>query len=510
MTMTLPSTSCGPDVRGVRGQSAARIWKPPAGDLSLDLGRESVDLAGQCGLALDDWQAEELTYAMSQLPDGRWAAFEVGDVVPRQNGKGSKLEARQLAGLVLIDEPLQIHSAHETKTMHEHFRRMVLLIDGAPLWLRKRFKPHRTGSGQETIETKSGCRLRFLARSRGSGRGFSGNVIYLDEAFKIVGGVIAALMPTMSAQPNPQIHYSSSAPISIPESAHLRVVRRRAIEEPEMNPRLAFSEHSIREVDKPTRSTPDREIIRLVAIANPALGIRIDPEFILAEFAAVRSDEDTFDEWCTERLGIPGPEPGAGGQERALDLAAWDAREDRESTIAGTVVLGVDVSPDRQWSSIGAAGKRPDGISWHGEVLAHKPRTGWIVDRVLELRAAHDIADNVVLDVSGPAGSLVAEFEEAGIGVDTVSARGHAAACGLLYDLVTAEPAGGTGVFHTGQKDLRYGVSHADTVPYGKGGAWFWSPEGSVEITPLKAVTLALGAAVGLPPSETKKPTYAF
>src|SRR5512135_2349968 len=79
-------------------------------------GSEAVDLAASAGLTLDDWQAYSLDVALGERRDGKWSAFEVGLVVPRQNGKGGVLEARELAGLFLFDERLILHSAHEFKT----------------------------------------------------------------------------------------------------------------------------------------------------------------------------------------------------------------------------------------------------------------------------------------------------------------------------------------------------------------------------------------------------------
>jgi hypothetical protein len=58
----------------------------------------------------------------NERADGKWAAFEVGLNVARQNGKGSILEARELAGLFLLGERLIIHSAHEFATSLEAFR----------------------------------------------------------------------------------------------------------------------------------------------------------------------------------------------------------------------------------------------------------------------------------------------------------------------------------------------------------------------------------------------------
>src|SRR5262245_37459467 len=95
-------------------------------------GPEAVDLAAAAGLRLDPWQAAGLEDALGEDSRGNWAAFEVGLIVPRQNGKGSILEARELAGLFLFGEELILHSAHEFKTAAEAFRRVLALIEGTP------------------------------------------------------------------------------------------------------------------------------------------------------------------------------------------------------------------------------------------------------------------------------------------------------------------------------------------------------------------------------------------
>jgi hypothetical protein len=54
--------------------------------------------------------------------------------VPRQNGKGEVLMARELFGLFELGERLIIHTAHEFKTSAEHFHRLEAVVrdcDGA-------------------------------------------------------------------------------------------------------------------------------------------------------------------------------------------------------------------------------------------------------------------------------------------------------------------------------------------------------------------------------------------
>ena len=95
-------------------QVPTHLVVPPSAVSSA--GAEAVELAALAGLFLDPWQELVLQSALSERADGKWAALEVGLVVPRQNGKGSILEARELAGMFLLGEELILHSAHVFKT----------------------------------------------------------------------------------------------------------------------------------------------------------------------------------------------------------------------------------------------------------------------------------------------------------------------------------------------------------------------------------------------------------
>ena len=64
--------------------------------------------------------------------DGQWQTREVGLNVPRQNGKGEILIARELFGLFELGERLVIHTAHEFKTSAEHFQRLEAVVRELP------------------------------------------------------------------------------------------------------------------------------------------------------------------------------------------------------------------------------------------------------------------------------------------------------------------------------------------------------------------------------------------
>jgi hypothetical protein len=113
---------------------------------SSSAGDEAIELAARAGLHLDPWQQTVLRDGLGEGRDGKWAAFEVAAILPRQNGKTAVFEARELAGLFLFGERLIIHTAHEYKTSHEAFRRISAMIRDTPD-LAKRVKSIRVANG---------------------------------------------------------------------------------------------------------------------------------------------------------------------------------------------------------------------------------------------------------------------------------------------------------------------------------------------------------------------------
>lgn len=185
-------------------------------------GAEAGELMRRAGRPLDPWQQDAVDLILAVRDDGRWACFEYCEWCPRQNGKGGILEARVLAGLLLLDEQLIMWSAHEYKTAMEAFKRLLVLLRGLGRKLSDNlyevdgiFLKIVGTHGEEGIERlDTGARVKFVARSKGSGRGFSGDLIIIDETFAYTQVQQDALMPTLSARPNPQIIYTSSPPLT--------------------------------------------------------------------------------------------------------------------------------------------------------------------------------------------------------------------------------------------------------------------------------------------------------
>lgn len=452
------------------GSQAPRLVLKPDGVVS-HAGNEAAELAESVGLVLDPWQRLTLDVILGERRDGSPAAFEACVICPRQNGKGAILEALELAWLFLHGERLILHSAHEFKTANEAFLRIANLIDGSSD-LRRKVLRIRYANGEQGVDLRDGRRLKFVARSRGSGRGFSGDKIVLDEAYELDAPAMAALLPTMSARPNPQIVYASSAPMAT--STFLHSVRSRAIQaikDDDSSGRLAFLEWSAESDDDFTSPSTWQK-------ANPALGIRISEEFVASELAVMG---ENLREFARERLGIP---DGQDGSTSVIPYDAFHALVDGDSQITGRVVMGLDVNPERSWASIGVAGRRVDGLA-HVEVVDRRPGTAWIVERVVEVTSRWNC--DLRVDGASPASSLIPELRAAGVRVVEVNLTEMARSCGAFLDAVVNHR-----LRHLDQAALANAVSGARKRTVGQVWAWARSAS-SVDITPLVAVTLAFG-----------------
>ena len=193
---------------GLQGSQRPRVLHLPESVSST--GGEAVELAAMAGLEMDPWQQFVLQNSLGERVDGKWSAFEVGLEVPRQNGKGGVLEARELAGLFLLGERLIIHSAHEFATASEALERMDQILEGCPD-LSRRVRVIKRSHGEEGVYLKNGQRLRYKTRTKGGGRGFSADCVILDEAMILAEEFIGSLFFTLSARPNPQVWYTGSA-----------------------------------------------------------------------------------------------------------------------------------------------------------------------------------------------------------------------------------------------------------------------------------------------------------
>ncbi|MET9876567.1 terminase [Actinacidiphila glaucinigra] len=476
-------TSSPPALR--LGAQRPRVARYP--EYSATIGPEFIGLAASAGLYPDEWQRYVLEHGLGMRPDGRCAATKCSVWAPRQNGKGGIIECLELGWLFLTKERLILHSAHEFKTAQEAFIRIKELIQSTPD-LDRRVNRIREANGEQGIEltrAAGGGRLRFVARSRGSGRGFSGRKNIMDEAQELTSQQMAAMLPTMSAQPDPQAWFFGTPP----EAADAWCYGLRDDGEAGV-PRMMHMDWGA-DLD-PTdgaevrRAMSDRE---LWYRCNPSLGIRITEETVEDE----AKPSGLGDRFVIERLGAWWPRMTDG--KAALDLELWAELADEDSCRTGELAFAVDVTPSRDWASIAVYGPRADELG-HLEVIDRRPGTDWLVERLATLKERYNpIA--IALDLKGPAGSLLVDLEKRGItrpedpdqprrgDLAIPSAMDVAAACGQLADAITQRT-----VRHIGQDELEAAIRGAKTRSLGD--AWAWGRRiSTVDISPLVSVTLA-------------------
>lgn len=426
----------------------------PPGVVSLDAAEECIELADSVGMYLDESQQYTINVGCGERADGKWAAYEVGDAESRQNGKGDTKIARALAGLFLWDEPLMIWTAHEFRTANESFLRIVGVIEGSDE-LRRQVLRIRYGNGEQAIEMLDGRRLKFAARTGGSGRGFADvSTLFYDEAQHLDVESVSASSGGSAVAENPQIWFAGSA--GLRSSTQWWRMRRRALAgnggrmvhpdgAPGTEP-LGFVEHTaevvwIDEKGALRSEAPDPESIEARCLANPALGRK--PRGITAEWLDKQYGLLGPDKFSREHLTVWDPEPSTTvSHEPKVNAEKWAAtlRNLRPRVVPGSVKMAFAFCDRTRRASITvAAGSL---AAPYTETIEDREGFGWLPKRLAELVKKWKPA-KVGVDGGGPEASIIPlvllEFEKQGISVDvlqTFTTADMKAACGAWYTAV--------------------------------------------------------------------------
>lgn len=451
------------------------------------LGDEVADLSELAGMTPDPEQKLGLDMLFGLDEHGRSAAFEFAVICCRQNLKTGLFKQAALGWLFLTDQRLVVWSAHEFSTAQEAHRDIAELIDGCH-YLSRRVKAVYDSAAYRAVElmpppgSSEGPRLVFKARTNKGGKGLTGDKVVLDEAFALRPSHMGALLPTLSARPDPQVVYGSSAGYA--ESSVLRAIRDRgrSIDAG----RLAYLEWCARflrcEQEKCGHAlgTPGCSFDRFenVQQANPLLGRRrangtgLTWEYVQAERAAMPADE-----YARERLGR-WDEPGAA---EIFGPGRWDDCAAAKPDDLDLAAFGIAVAVDQSSAAIVAAAST--GPRLVVKPLRHGPGTGWVLDAAAELWQRYRVP--VVVDEGGPAADLIPFLEDDGIRLIKVSTKQYLDACAGFYRAVRD-----LRLSHADYPELTRSVNGATTRKVGD--RWAWGRRSSSsDITPLEAATLA-------------------
>jgi hypothetical protein len=459
-------------------------WAPPA---ARSLGQDCIDFWKAAGGRLFEWQEQVIRGMLGVDEEGQFVSVDDGVCVARQNGKGVILQAIEVFFAFELRYPLVMHTAHEFATSQEHQLRLEAMIQDAP-HLHGQVASYWHANGKEAINLKNGCRISFKARTKGGGRGYSGDLLVWDEAMVLPDAVIAAQKPTTRASSSPFGRKTIYAGSAVDQDYHpyglnFARLRERGIGRGE---RCSWHEWSV-PYDDPELLTEDLlEDRSLWPLGNPSMEDGLISDETMADEVMGMPSRIV----AVELMGA-GDWPRTDGQdESVITRQAWDALETPGSQLQAPYFLAFDVSPERR-TAIALAGHNQDG-DWHTEIQEHKQGTSWVVEWIAKAVETGDVEAVVCDGPPSPASSLKVLLEEAGVKVETFNAGEHTQSCGRLVDMVEEGA-----LRHLGSAELRdavLGARKRDLVD-----AWAWSRKNSrVDISPLVAATLALGVAAGV------------
>lgn len=370
-------------------------------------GEDAGVLASAYGLTPDPWQQLVLDDWLGETKRGRLACGSVALAVPRQNGKNAILEAVELFKIVVQGRKV-LHTAHEVKTARKAFQRLCSFFENERNYpeLAELVKEIRRTNGQEAIVLSNGGSVEFVARSRGSGRGYTVDDLVCDEAQELTDEQLEALLPTIASAPSgdPQQLYTGTPPS--PRSVGEVFPRLRIQAIAGKSKRLSWIEWSI-----PDEMSPDEAMKAWKENAystNPALGGRLNIQTVTDERAAMSPEG-----FCRERYGWW--ESGKVGKQ-AIDRIAWNATKIKPEHVpdSGTKSFAVKFSMDGSRVAL-SVGLKPKEGPVHVEAIRVAnlgEGTDWLVDFLVE---RHKEAAQIVIEGKFGTGFLVEALRDAGV-----------------------------------------------------------------------------------------------
>ena len=495
-----------------KGSTEPRIFTPPLRKLTPEtsLGFAVIEFAMDVLdvrlLPAQEWLFIHALEIIGDFDTGWYFRFRtVLVLMARQQGKTMMSEILALFFLYALGVQLIIGTSTNLDAAEEVWDGVVDIAETNEE-LAEEIEDIKRSSGRKTITLSGRRRYRIAAANRKGARGKSGDLILLDELREHQDfSAWSAVTKTTMARPNAIVWCMSNAGDG--SSVVLRNLRMKAhkklgdpdgINRDAGNTMIQYEE--LEDFDDDTlglfewSAHPDAVITDRDewALANPSLGYGFVTERSLASACATDPPDEFKTEclcqWVTSTVTPPFP------------VDSWDAGKDENSTIAKDSPLwwGVDVSSDRAHASIAVCGIRPDG-AWHIELVEYRSGTGWLV-KWFQNAAPNYSGMKVALQSKGaPIGSMM-DVIGAIDGIEIIECKGKDVAgwCGRMYDAVassTETDIDAVPVYHITQPALDLAANIAATRPLGDG-AWAWDRNKSMEdISPLVAVTMALGSA---------------
>lgn len=461
---------------------AIRPWLANPALRKYSDGEDAAKFAEAYGMKPDEWQADTLDVWLARDERDLFVCTTCGLSLPRQNGKNAVLEMRELYGLIAIGEKI-LHTAHRVDTARKAFLRLVSFFEN-PKYpeLAEMVVSIRRTNGQEAIVLSNGGAIEFSSRVNGGSRGSTYDVVVFDEAQELTNDQMESIMSTMAAAPlgNRQLIYTGTPPSPVSHGTVFKKQRARALGDDAG--RIAWDEWSVSEIGDVT----DRE--RWYE-TNPAMGIRIDEEFVEEECLTL-----TPDGFARERLGWWDESTQSGNP--AIKEELWygcEALRVPEPAAGDKIAFGVKFTPDGSMFALSAAMRRRDGESYI-ECIDFASASGggisWLADWLCDRR---DKCSVTIIDGKSKADALATKLRDRGFPAKGLKVASTGDVIAAYSMTITAIEEGS--LTHTGQKGLTDSAIHAQKRLIGKSGGTGFG-DGETSCAPIESASLAFFGAM--------------
>lgn len=431
----------------------------------------SLALVAQAmGFELFPWQKYVVDTAMEYRND-HYVYRTVGVAVGRQNGKSS-LVATRIAYEAISPRHRIAYTAQDRNMARAKWEEHVEILLASPF--KNKIKHVVRTNGNEHVIFKNGSTYQITTPNNKGGRGSSLDLVVIDEALTHDLSLIGALQPTLATKPNGQLWILSNAGDERSTLlAHYRNLAHTNLQDGQS--RLAWFEWA------PHEDKFDHLDEKVWRQAIPSLGQKKGVTIEAVREAANTNAPEIF---TREWLNVWAAKEAT----QVIDTELWDGLVRSDVIIGGDVVLGVDMTRERDKACIAATGF-VSGLN-PIEIVDMRDGTAWLQPRLIEVAKKWNAT--VVIDTGSPAASVLGHLELAGIKVLAIGLQEYARACGNFYDAVQARS-----VCHLGDDNLRQAILGSAKRPLGD--AWAWNRRSTSNITPLVAATLAHYGMTNLP-----------
>lgn len=487
------------------GLSCPPMWGPPRRPDWPTLGPKVGKVMERLGYPPLPWQQYVLDVALELDPATRLPAYrEVGLSVPRQQGKTQQVLGVMVHRCMAWQRQNVVYAAqdrnHARQRLEDEF---VPTLDLSKL--KGRYRTRMTNGNEAVLWTKTRSKLGITSNTEKAGHGPALDLGVIDEAFAHKDDRLEqAFSPAMLTRPKAQLWWASAGgtEASVWLNAKRQLGRQliEALWASGIHPATAYFEWYA--PDHMRRDDP-----ATWRACMPALGYTVTEAVVRAELEKAVNDPSGFDRAYLNRTrkAVPPTDPN-------IPKQMWPGLIDHGSQAVQDLAFAVDVSPRRDWASIGVASQRPDG-RMHVELVDRRPGTAWVVPALVRLCDLWDpVAIGIDVPTQSPAGSLLDELAKAGIRPPEdpeKPARGDlmvfrladvTASCGQLADQMRREV-----LAHIDQVPLTAAINGARTRPLGD--AWAWHRRSAqIDISPLVTITLARYALLTRLPLLVEEP----